>query len=40
MSDVDVLESVLAKDEALIAAVGSDQLAAPTPAPSTPSTTW
>lgn len=33
MSDLDVLESVLAKDEALIAAVGSDQLPAPTPCP-------
>lgn len=31
MSDVDVLESVLAKDGALIAAVGPDQLTAPTP---------
>ncbi len=33
MSDIDVLESVLAKDEALIAAVRPDQLGAPTPCP-------
>ncbi len=33
MSDVDVLESVLAKDKALIAAVRPDQLTAPTPCP-------
>ena len=33
MSDVDVLESVLAKDEALVAAVGGAQLSAPTPCP-------
>lgn len=33
MSDLDALESVLAKDGALIAAVGPDQLSAPTPCP-------
>jgi uncharacterized protein (TIGR03086 family) len=33
MDDIDLLQSVLAKDEALIAAVGSDQLRGPTPCP-------
>lgn len=33
MSDVDVLESVLAKDEALISGVRSDQWGGPTPCP-------
>lgn len=33
MSDVDVLESVLAKDTALLAAVRPEQLSAPTPCP-------
>ncbi|MGH3774953.1 MAG: TIGR03086 family metal-binding protein [Pseudonocardiaceae bacterium] len=33
MSDVDVLESVLAKDTALLAAIRPEQLSAPTPCP-------
>lgn len=33
MSDIDVLESVLAKDAALLAAVSPEQLSAPTPCP-------
>ncbi|MGH3813110.1 MAG: maleylpyruvate isomerase N-terminal domain-containing protein [Pseudonocardiaceae bacterium] len=33
MSDIDVLETVLAKDAALLAAVSPEQLSAPTPCP-------
>lgn len=33
MSDIDVLESVLAKDTALLATVRPQQLSAPTPCP-------
>lgn len=33
LSDVDVLESVLTKDAALLAAVRPEQLGAPTPCP-------
>lgn len=33
LSDIDVLETVLAKDAALLAAVSPEQLSAPTPCP-------